>query len=284
MSGQQTIMTGLLGYPVEHSMSPVMQNAAFKQLGIPYYYAAFAVHPDRLGQAVEGIRALGFRGVNVTIPHKVNVIDFLDDLHEEARLIGAVNTIVHENGKLIGYNTDGRGYVRSLLRETKISLSEQNVLILGAGGAARAIAVSLARSGVAGMVITNRTPEKAAELAESIQRHTDTRVRALSLSDLPDVVPDSTLLINTTSVGMSPNESDSPVPGELLHQRLVVSDLVYNPLETKLLKEARQAGCVTHSGLGMLVHQGALAFELWTGKEAPAELMYEKAHHMLTST
>ncbi len=273
MKNEMVYMTGLFGHPVEHSMSPLMHNRAFHHLQLPYYYAAFDVHPERVAEAVHAVRALGFRGVNVTIPHKIEVMSYLDELDEEARLIGAVNVINNENGRLIGYNTDGAGYVESLTRETGLSLSEQHAVIVGAGGAARAIAVSLARKGVQSMTIVNRTTPKAEELAGLISPFI--HATAAPMERMAEVLQDGTLLINTTSVGMTPHEDQSPVVREWLHERLVVSDLVYNPQETRLLREAKQQGCIIHSGVGMLVHQGALAFEMWTGVPAPVELMYQ---------
>lgn len=273
MKNKMVNMTGLFGHPVEHSMSPLMHNRAFQHLQLPFYYAAFDVHPERVAEAVHAVRALGLRGVNVTIPHKIEVMSYLDDLDEEARLIGAVNVINNENGRLIGYNTDGAGYVESLIRETGLSLSEQHAVIVGAGGAARAIAVSLARKGVQSMTIVNRTKPKAEELANLVSPFI--RVAAAPMESLSQVLQEGTLLINTTSLGMTPHDDQSPVAGEWLHERLVVSDLVYNPLETMLLRQAKQQGCITHSGVGMLVHQGALAFEMWTGARAPVELMYQ---------
>ncbi|GAB7386616.1 shikimate dehydrogenase [Bacillaceae bacterium] len=275
----ETKLVGLFGYPVGHSISPAMQNAAFRALGINMRYAAFAVEPSRLQNAVEGIRALRFRGVNVTIPHKVAIIPFLDELDEEAREIGAVNTVVNADGKLIGYNTDGKGYVTSLVRETGISLPEQAALVLGAGGAARAVAVSLARSGIGRLVIANRTERKAQELAERVAEYTETA--AIALEKIPRYMPDVTLVINTTSVGMHPQVDAMPLEERYLRPGLVVSDLVYNPLETRLLRRAREAGAQVHNGLGMFVHQGALAFRLWTGTEAPVDLMRETALRQL---
>lgn len=282
-----TVMTGLLGYPVSHSLSPLMHNYAFRHLGLAYHYAAFAVPPHLLPSAVEGIRALGFRGCNLTIPHKVAVIPLLDELDEEARLIGAVNTIVNEKGALIGYNTDGKGYLRSLTEETGILLSGGKAVILGAGGAARAIAVTLARSGLKEIVIANRTRDKAEELASTVfaaaLKPAVPAVRVVSLEQAAEKVADAGLLVNTTSIGMTPHTEDCPLPTEVLHAELVVSDLVYAPLETALLRAAKKAGARTHPGVGMLVHQGALAFQYWTGREAPLKLMYETVWNELKS-
>lgn len=267
----ETILTGVFGHPVAHSMSPLMHNLAFEELGLNMRYAAFDVEPERLQDAVNGIRALNFRGVNVTIPHKVKIMDYLDELDEEAKEIGAVNTVVNDRGKLIGYNTDGRGYIASLVKETGTLLQGQRVLVIGAGGAARAIVVSLARSGVERIWVANRTLEKAEALAAAAAHHTE--VDAVSSDRVRDLAAEATILINATSVGMHPHTEETPIDASLLHASLVVSDLVYNPLKTKLLLDAEKAGAQTHGGLGMLIHQGALAFQYWTGEEAPVDLM-----------
>lgn len=273
MITSKTKMVGLFGHPVGHSQSPIMHNAAFREKQLNYAYAAFDISGENLGEAVAGIRGLGLRGVNVTIPHKVTIMPLLDEIDPLAKSIGAVNTIVNENGKLVGYNTDGSGYVRSLVEETGIDLSNQIVTMLGAGGAARAVAFTLAEQGVKEIRIINRSREKAQRLAEGLS----SRVPAFAIeqADAKQAIADATLLINTTSIGMYPNVDEMPINAEFLHTGLVVSDLIYNPLETKLLAKARELGNKTHSGVGMFVNQGALAFELWTGEAAPTELMAE---------
>lgn len=268
----QTRMTGVFGYPIHQSLSPDMHNAAYKEMGLNYASAAFSVSPETLKQAVEGIRALSFRGVNVTIPHKVAIMEYLDEIDEEALDIGAINTIVNDNGKLIGYNTDGRGFVQSLLEEAEISVAEKRVLVLGAGGAARAVGISLARRGVSHMVVANRSVDKAAELARHISKHVS--CRALSLGDLDKIdLKEIDLVINTTSIGMVPQINEMPISDEQLHSGLLVSDLIYNPIKTKLLHAAEAKGAKIHNGVGMFVHQGALALELWTGQKPPVGLM-----------
>lgn len=270
----KTLFTGVFGFPVGHSMSPLMHNTAFAALELNYTYGAFEVEKGALKKAVEGIRALGFRGVNVTIPHKVEVMDYLDEIDEEARQIGAVNTIVNENGTLIGYNTDGQGYVRSLTEEWNTPLKGKKVVILGAGGAARGVAVSLAKSGVAEIIVANRSFDKAHELATHLSQWVGSR--GVALEHLDQTKPlDADLLINTTSVGMSPHVAHIPISPAVLHDQLMVSDLIYNPLYTELLTQAQQAGARVHNGLGMFIHQGALAFERWTGQAAPVSLMKE---------
>lgn len=271
MMTSKTQLVGLFGHPVSHSQSPLMHNAAFAETGLAFAYAAFDVSPEALEDAVEGIRALGIKGVNVTIPHKVAIMPMLDEIDPLAKKIGAVNTVVNEDGRLIGYNTDGLGYVRSLVEETGISLEQQVVTLLGAGGAARAVAFTLAEQGVKEIRIINRSREKAAFLAEHVGTIVPTQVVEQESGEA--AIADSTLLINTTSIGMFPHVQDMPVPSAWLHSGLVVSDLIYNPLETRLLREARELGARVHSGVGMFVNQGALAFELWTGQAAPSETM-----------
>ena len=273
MMTSKTRMVGLFGHPVSHSQSPLMHNKAFAEKGLPFAYAAFDVAEEDLPEAVAGIRALGLRGVNVTIPHKVAIMPLLDEIDPLAERIGAVNTVVNENGRLIGYNTDGLGYVRSLVEDTHIELKQQVVTMLGAGGAARAVAFTLAQQGVRQIQIINRSRERAALLAEHVNTLTPTRV--VDREDGKEAIAQSTLLINTTSIGMYPHVDEMPIPAEWLHKELVVSDLIYNPLETRLLREARLLGAKTHSGIGMFVNQGALAFELWTHESAPTERMRE---------
>lgn len=282
MITSKTKLVGLLGHPVSHSQSPIMHNTAFSHTQLNFAYAAFDVAPEQLDEAVAGIRALGLRGVNVTIPHKVAILPMLDEIDPLAKRIGAVNTVVNENGRLIGYNTDGMGYVRSLVEESNVQLQSQVVTLLGAGGAARAVAFTLAEQGVKEIRIINRSREKATSLAEHLSAIVPTSV--VDPADGQHAIADATLLINTTSIGMYPQVDEMPVPAEWLHERLIVSDLIYNPLETRLLKQARLIGARAHSGVGMFVNQGALAFELWTGEKAPSEIMREVVLQQLRKT
>ena len=266
---------GIIGDPIEHTMSPVMHNAAFKKLGIDYLYVPFRVSKEELDKAVAGIRALNIRGINVTIPHKVAVIPFLDKLEPLAEKIGAVNTIVNDGGILTGYNTDASGFLQALL-ERGVEPEGKNIVVLGAGGASRAISFILAEKG-AHLVILNRQLELdwAEELAHRISQSFKKEVKALELNEenLAVVLEGTEVLINATSVGMSPETGKTPVSAKLLKPGLVVFDIVYNPVKTRLLKEAEAAGAETAGGLDMLVWQGALAFEKWTGKKAPFDLM-----------
>jgi shikimate dehydrogenase len=276
-----TILHGVIGDPVHHSRSPIMMNRAFAECGINAAYTAFHVTPERLGAAIEGMRALGFRGVNVTIPHKVEVMRYLDEIDEGALAASAVNTVVNEGGRLIGYNTDGIGYVRSLKEEAGVALAGARVLVLGAGGAARGVGIALAREGVASIAIANRTRERAVELAEAIGEYAP--AAGFGTAEIGDIMRETDIVVNTTSVGMSPHTDESPLAAGLLRKGLVVSDLVYIPRMTKLLAEAERAGATTHGGLGMLVYQGAYAFELWTGQPAPVDVMRQAVLESLTS-
>jgi shikimate dehydrogenase len=252
----------LIGDPVEHSLSPLVHNAGYKALGLNYAYLSFKV--SDIKQAVEGIRGLGIRGASVTIPHKTGVLKYLDKLEPLAERIGAVNTIVNDGGVLSGYNTDGDGAVKAL--EEVTNLKDKKAVLIGAGGAALAIASGLKAKGVR-LVALNRTESKARELAEKVGAE-----GYGNLKELAKIAP-ADILINATSVGMWPKINQSIVPGELLHNRLTVFDIVYNPRETRLIAEAREKGCTIVYGYKMLLYQAAAQFELFTGLKAPLEAM-----------
>ena len=260
----KTRITGLYGYPVEHTLSPSMHNAAFEHLGIDYCYLPFSVHPDSLKNAVEAIRALNLAGVNITIPHKESVISYLDHVNEEALFIGAVNTIVNQERELTGYNTDGRGFMRSLL-ENNIIADNKKVLIVGAGGASRAIGYYLSEKADK-MYLFDIDKIKLEKLASDLSG-----IRG-NIHVLKDTVDLSSfdLLINATPLGL---KATDPVPLDvsLLSPHQTVCDLIYK--ETSLLSLAAQRGCKTIDGLGMLLWQGVLAFELWTRTSPPVEVM-----------
>jgi shikimate dehydrogenase len=268
-----TQLCALLGDPVAHSLSPVMHNAAFQFLGLDYVYLCLRVQPSGLRPAVAGVKSLGLRGFNVTIPHKVAVMAYLDAIDPLAQDIGAINTVVNRNGRLVGYNTDGAGGLRAL-RDAGVTLTGTKVVLLGAGGAARALAFSVAPLADQ-VVILNRTEAKAVALAASLRNRFDTTMRGgpLTRSALALELADADVLINSTSVGMHPQPEDSVVDADLLQARLTVFDAVYTPLETRLLREAGRVGAQTVDGLSMLVHQGALAFEIWTGVTPPLVVM-----------
>jgi shikimate dehydrogenase len=284
----RTQVVGVFADPVEHTLSPPMQNAAFGAMGIPYAYVPWHVKAADLPAAVEAVRALSLAGVNVTIPHKVAVMGLLDEIAPIARLIGAVNTIENRSGRLIGHNTDAPGFLRSLTEEAGVEPASQHVLILGAGGAARAIAVQMVLAGARLVTVANRTESKAAELCRHLQDVAGSELsgnRFTQLSSVPldaqdpefqAVVATAGILINTTAVGMYPKHDVPPlVPADLLRPKLLVCDIVYTPQRTTLLKAAEQAGCRTLPGLGMLAYQGAIAIEIWTGRKAPVAVMKE---------
>jgi shikimate dehydrogenase len=270
----ETRLCGIIGDPVEHTMSPAMHNAAFKKLGLNYLYVPCRVKVADLGKAIDGMRALNIRGLNVTIPHKVNVIPFLDKLDPMVEGIGAVNTIVNDEGVLTGYNTDASGFIQSLAEEG-IEPKGKRVVILGAGGASRAISFVLAER-EASLAILNRSEELswAEELTKSISRRFGRPIEALELNEknLRKVLEKVDIVVNATSVGMSPNTNETPIPSRLIRPDMAVFDAVYNPVKTRLLQEAKAAGARTLSGLNMLVWQGAVAFERWTGVKAPVEV------------
>jgi shikimate dehydrogenase len=266
----------LLGYPVGHSMSAVMQNAAFRELGLEHRYELLPVRPGDLASVMSGrMRDPDVLGATVTIPHKVAVLGLLDWVEPEASRIGAVNTLVNDGGVLKGHNTDGMGAMRALL-EAHGDLGRSRVLLLGAGGAARAIGYHLSRN-VEALVIANRTVQRAVELAADLSSYAEcvASVEACSLTtgDLKTALKGADILINTTSVGMSPRVDESPICADILRPGLLVFDAVYNPMKTELLRDAEKAGARTLVGLRMLVYQGAAAFELWTGLRAPEALM-----------
>lgn len=271
-----TRVVGVFGYPVAHSLSPAMHNAAFAALRLSYIYIPFPVSPDALGSAIRSLPALGIVGVNLTIPHKENVLPFLDAITDEAREVGAVNTVHCLEGRLLGDNTDGRGFYEPL-REMGLSFAGKQVVVLGAGGAARSVVFRLLREG-ANVILTNRTPERAARLAQdAASAGYGAQVRVVDAEaerELRNAIAGAELLVHTTRVGMHPaTDALPPVPLEAFHPNLLVYDLVYNPVETRLIQEARQRGCRTLTGVKMLVYQGAAAFERWTGLWPPTDIM-----------
>lgn len=265
---------GVFGDPVGHSLSPAMHNAAFSALGMDCIYHAFRVTPEKLEKAILGAGAMGFGGLNLTVPLKEKALKF-DFIKPDplAKRIGAVNTIVfRKTGEIQGYNTDGLG-ARQALLDSAVEIMGSRIVVAGAGGAARAVAFQLAADG-AEITVVNRTEERAVELAKEISSAAlPGKIRGTGLSGLKELLRDADVLINTTTLGMYPNTDSAIATAEELHSNLTVFDIVYNPLETRLLKEAKAAGAKTISGVLMLVYQGAEAFKLWTGVEPPVELM-----------
>lgn len=269
-----TQLCGLLGNPIEHSLSPAIHNAAFEQLGLNFVYLAFKV--EDLPGAMKGLRALGnLRGFSVTIPHKVAIIPLLDEVEQTARNIGAVNTIVIENGKLIGSNTDASG-ARRALTEAGTALKGEKVLLLGSGGAARAIAFALANgTGLGGLTLLGIDDKERQALAKDLTAKTSLQVTDGVITDnaLRHAIDESKVLLHCTPLGMHPHVHQSAVPAALLKPHLTVMDIVYNPLDTKLLTDARMAGCKTIRGIEMFLNQAIGQFELWTKQNAPADVM-----------
>lgn len=285
-----TRLVGIFGYPLAHSISPAFQQAAFDHHSIPARYDAWPTPPEQLEAGVSRLRGEEYFGANVTVPHKERVREYLDDIDVWAERIGAVNTIVREGGRLVGYNTDAYGFIKSLKEMGNFEPAGKKVLLLGAGGAARAAAFALAQEGVASLTIANRTLERAESLAadaRSALDGTNSTIEAIALNgqQVEAASAQADLIVNSTSIGMRHGEGE----GRLLSDSLVIPstalvyDMVYNPSETPLLVAAREAGAHTLGGLPMLIYQGAAAFERWTGKEAPIDVMFRAGEEALVN-
>ena len=277
---------GIIGYPIGHSMSPVFQQAALDDCGVDARYVAYQVPPDEVGEFVNGLRQPGIMGINVTVPHKEAVVPFLDEIDDWATEAGAVNTIVNREGRLTGHNTDGYGFLRALREGAGVEPRGRRTLILGAGGAARGVVLALARDGVGELTIANRTVERAESLA-SLARGRNITAGAVPLSGgmLKEAASTAELIVNCTSIGMThgPGENETPLAGQDIPPTALVYDLVYNPLETRLLLEAAEAGAKTLGGIEMLVYQGAASFEMWLSRPAPVPVMLEAATRAMQS-
>ena len=271
-----TRIVGVIGDPIEHSRSPQMHNAAFAKAGLDYVYVPFHVRPDDLADAIAGFKAINVVGINVTLPHKQTVIPFLTSISREAELIGAVNTLTFVEGNIHGDNTDAPGVLQALEEDGNISGSPvgENVVVLGAGGAARAVVVALALRGVASITIANRTVEKAVSLAKEMDQKTGVSMQGMGLTDkrLPLSVRESKLLVNTATTSMDVTQP-LLISADWLQRNTIVYDIVYTPPVTPLMQAATERGCQTLGGIGMLVHQGAIAFEKWTGVTPCTETM-----------
>lgn len=273
-----TRLTALLGSPVAHSISPLMHNEAFQLLDLDYTYLCFEVNEETLPAAVDGLKACGIRGFNLTMPNKNKIVELLDELSPAARLIGAVNTVVNDDGHLTGYNTDGVGYMQAV-KDAGYDITGKTITLMGAGGAATAICAQAALDGVEKIHIfareTSRFWDRTQKLAENINSTLPCKAVLHENKDtaaLAQAISESALLLNATSVGMAPNTEGTIIEDtSLYHPDLIVSDVIYNPRETRFLKEAREAGCRTFNGMYMLLYQGAEAFRLWTGKEMPVK-------------
>lgn len=270
----QTKIVGIIGAPIKHSRSPQIHNAAIAALGLDYVYVPFHVQPDNLGAAIEGLKAINVVGINVTIPHKQGVIPYLDEISREATLIGAVNTLIFKEGAIAGENTDAPGFLQAMQEDGFEVPQGGAAVVIGAGGSARAIVVALALAGVQTICITNRTVSRAVALATDLSEKTGASIYGIGLDDpkLPSAVGTSQLIVNTASTSMDVSHPLLIDP-EWLEPQSIVYDIVYTPPETRLLQAAAEKGCHTIGGLGMLVYQGAIAFEKWTGVNPPVETM-----------
>ncbi len=268
----KTQIYGIFGFPIGHSLSPSMHNAAFKHLGVNAAYIPLSIPPDKLKEALKAIRILGIRGLNITVPHKKNIMKFLDSLSEEAALIGAVNTVVVDNDKLIGHNTDGRGFIKSL-DEIGFNPRNKSFLILGSGGAAQAICIGIAALKPKEIFICDVIKERANSLRAHVRRiFTRCYIEAVPVDNVRVVKDRLDILVNATPIGLK--ETDPlPVDGELLREGVLVYDLIYNPMMTRLLALAKKRGLRFSNGLAMLLFQGALSFKLWTKRQPPLTVM-----------
>ena len=277
-----TELIGLLAYPIRHSQSPATHNAAYEKLGVDIVNLAFEVDAPELEDAIKGLRALKLRGANVSMPNKTIVHQYLDEISPAAKLCGAVNTIVNKDGYLVGHITDGIGYVQSL-KDNDIDPTGKKVTIVGSGGAATAVEIQAALDGVAEINVFNVRDNffgRAEEIVAKLNERTECKVTLHDYSD-PEIlrasIAESAILVNGTSVGMAPNVDRTIITDtSMFHKDLFVFDVIYNPQETRLLREAKEAGCKTGNGMYMLLYQGAASFKLWTGEEMPVEIIKEK--------
>jgi shikimate dehydrogenase len=280
----KTKVVGVIGNPIEHSMSPPMHNNAFKELNMDYVYVAFPVLPENIGELIRAAKTLNIVGLNVTIPHKTTIIPYLDEIDETAQKIGAVNTIRFKNGIAKGYNTDGLGAIRSI--QEHISLKDKKVLIIGAGGAAKAISFSLINEQIEALIIANRTEENAYKLIENLKEQSNfNKIAYSTVEDASEKIKDVDLIINTTPIGMFPNcNVKPPIKTENITDRHVVMDIIYNPLETQLLKQAKQKGATIINGTSMLINQGLESFKIFTGCSATYESFEKMLLEKLTQS
>lgn len=271
----KTKVVGVIGHPIEHSMSPPMHNNAFKQLGMDWVYVAFHVLPENIEKLMESCKTLDIKGLNVTIPHKTDVIPYLDEIDPTAEKIGAVNTIQFKDGISKGYNTDGLGAIKSLQKYT--SIEGKNVLIVGAGGASRAISFTLIDENINYLTIANRSQDNASRLINNIKQQTGfEKIEYVDINSTDEIINDVDIIINTTPIGMYPNHNvDAPIKTDKINENHVVMDIIYNPLETVFLKESRINGAKTINGTSMLINQGLVSFEIFTGSQASYESFEE---------
>jgi len=265
-------LVGCLGKPVAENPTGVMQEAAFRAAGLDWRYLTIEVGPEDLANAIRGVRAFGMRGLNLTIPHKVAVIEYLDELSEAARIIGAVNTVVRKGDRLLGDNTDGKGFLRGIRQDSGVDPSGKQVTLLGAGGAARAVAAEFLLAGAGEVVVVNRTRERGEAMVEDLRRSAGGAIRFEPWSGTYAVPAETDILVNATSIGLFPDVDAAP-DVDLSAARCLVADAVFNPPETRLLAMARERGLPTLDGLSMLVYQGVIGFQLWTGQDPDEAVM-----------
>lgn len=275
MAHYRAELTGVFGDPVDDNPTCVLEEAAYAALGLNYRYLTMKVLPEDLETAMAAVKALNFRGINLTMPHKIKVIPLLDELSEAAQIIGAVNTVINDNGKLTGENTDGKGFTTSL-KNNNVKISGSKIMILGAGGAARAIAVECALNGAQHIYIVNRTQVSGNELARLINEKTTCSAEFVPWTENLAVPEGTDILINATPIGFTPNQMHRPdIDYDTIRKGMAAADVVFDPVDTLFLEECEKHGARCFNGIGMLVQQGALNFTLWTGEEAPVDVMYD---------
>lgn len=277
----KTRIIGVIGHPIEHSMSPPMHNNAYEELNMDYVYVAFNVLPENIDTLIQSCKTMGITGLNVTIPHKTTIIPYLDEIDQTAQKIGAVNTIQFKNGIAKGFNTDGIGAIKSLQAHT--SLEGKNVLIIGAGGASKAISFTLLNENINSLIIANRSKENANDLIENIKNQSNfENISYIDLEKCDEFIEEVDIIINTTPIGMYPkHEVQPPIKTDKINEKHVVMDIIYNPLETKLLEKSRINGATTINGTSMLINQGLASFKIFTGCEASYESFEEALLNIL---
>ena len=277
-----TTTLGIIGYPISHSISPIFQQAAIDYIGSKDTYKAYEVHPDDLGDFIQGFREQGMKGLNVTVPHKSAVMEYLDEIDEWALEAGAVNTIVRKGNIIKGYNTDGYGFIQGLYSNTSANIGDSQILILGAGGSAKAVLLSLMDIGPKGMCIANRSYRNAELLRDSCNNNrSDIHVIAIEDSLFVSYVQNADVIVNCTTIGMKNTDGILPFTYKDIHSDTILYDLVYNPLRTLMLREGEKANSTLIGGIDMLVHQGAKSFELWFEMEAPTDVMLKSAKSVI---
>jgi shikimate dehydrogenase len=269
-------LVGVFGHPVAENPTIVMIEAAFREIGLNWRYLTIEVYPEDLADAFKGLRAMNMQGINLTIPHKVEVLKYLDAVAEDAQLMGAVNTVRREGDKLVGENTDGKGFLRSLREDAEVDPASKRVVVLGAGGAARAMTVELALAGASHITIVNRSAERGQGLVNLLNKETPVTAQFVEWNSTYMIPANTNVVANATSIGLFPNVNDKPnIDYNTITNNMVVCDVIPNPPHTPFLKEAETRGAKTLDGLGMLVYQGAIGFKMWTGLDAPVKVMHQ---------